>query len=726
MSPLRRLCFVVLALALAPSMASCGGRAQSAVTPPAASAPINGTNNVATALATFQFTVPQVSTSAKARSISGSRTAKYVSSATKSIQLTLNSASATSPAPAPITTQVLNVPNGTGSAPGAPCTPSGANYICTMVVKLPIGSDAITFTTYDANNGAAGGGNVLSEQKSTVTIVQGVANGPGGAFSVVLDANAATMTVSGSGSCQNGPVGSSFGSVGTTPVSFSVSYTDPATKTIVTPGLPKLSVSATGVTGGTIGVSVNQAAQTYVLTPSASGVSGTINVQAVQADSTGSSDGLSFTKTKSYTFATGNPPPSNFLAVVEQFGVGSGAVDLFTVALGGSGGADTISPYTPATLAVTNSNGGSGPPDVDNPLNLVFDSTGDLLIGNGGTTTGTPQDNGNLACVPVGAIATGQNTSTTITTNVDDPVGIAYDSRDGSVALANNPVSAPVQLAEFLLTGNYTPAATGRNLTASGYGSFGLTNLPTLAAGSYAISLTTGPENDPAHNTGSAKIAIVTPTSATTSSETDILPSGAGTNCTANPCAIPATYGIDIPHQIAWDTANSQLVIANNSAFHKLLTFYNLSGTQVFAINTGYRNDKVAVSPDGHVAVAGGKAFGTEQVQVYDNTAARNAVAGPIPFNGTTTSCGSTYVYGSGGGAVNFMTWLSNTKLLIALQVYNGSTATAQNGVYIFDISATAMPTGFDDVSCSAFAAAPKQTGFVHINNKPLGAAYKP
>ncbi len=227
---------------------------------------------------------------------------------------------------------------------------------------------------------------------------------------------------------------------------------------------------------------------------------------------------------------------------------------------------------------MTNSNGGSGPPDVDNPLNLVFDSTGDLLIGNGGTTTGVPQDNGNLACVPVGAIATGQNSATTVTMNVDDPVGIAYDSRDGSVAVANNPTSAPEQLAEFLLTGNYTAAATGRDLAVSGMGSFGLTNLPTLGAGSYAISLTTGLENDPAHNTGSAKIAIVTPTSATSSSEVTSFRLGRGTNCTANPCAIPATYGIDIPHQIAWDTTNSQLVIANNSAFHKLLTFYNLSG----------------------------------------------------------------------------------------------------------------------------------------------------
>jgi hypothetical protein len=722
MDRLRTLRSLTAMLAASVALAACGGSHSTAL-PTLGGSQGGGGKTVASENATFQFTVPKTTTSAVR--VAGGRAPRYVSAATKSIQLVLNSASATSPAPAPVTTQVVNVPNGTGSAPGAPCTASGPNYVCTMTVKLPIGSDGLTFTTYDANNGASGGGNILSEQKSTVTIVQGVANGPGGAFSIVLDGNASTMTVSGSGSCQNGPVGASFGSVGTTPVSFSVAYTDPASKTIVSPGLPKLSVTTSGVAGGTIGVSVNQAAQTYTLTPSASGVSGTINVSAVQADSTGSSDGLSFSRTKSYTFATGNPPPASFLAAVEQFGVGSGAVDLFTVALGGSGGADTISAYTPATLATTNSNGGSGPPDVDNPLDLVFDSTGDLLIGNGGTTTGSPVDNGNLACVPVGAIATGQNSSTTVTTNVDDPVGIAYDSRDGSVALANNPTSAPEQLDEFLLTGNYTAAATGRDLAASGMGSFGLTNLPTLAAGSYAISLTTGVENDPAHNTGSAKIAVVVPTSATTSSETDLLPSGTGTNCTANPCAIPATYGIDIPHQIAWDPANSQLAIANNSAFHKLLTFYNLSGTQLFAVNTALRNDKVSVSPDGHVAVSGTSSFGYPQVKVYDNTAARNAVNGPIPFNGTTTSCGSTYIYGS-GAVVNSLSWLSNTKLLIALQSYNGATATAQNGLYVFDISATAVPTGFDDVSCSAFAAAPKQTGFVHINNKPLGTAFKP
>jgi hypothetical protein len=69
---------------------------------------------------------------------------------------------------------------------------------------------------------------------------------------------------------------------------------------------------------------------------------------------------------------------------------------------------------------------------------------------------------------------------------------------------------------------------------------------------------------------------------------------------------------------------------------------------------------------------------------------------------------------------------LSNTKLLVALQSFNGSAATAQNGLYVFDITASAVPAGFDDVSCSAFASAPLQTAFVQLSSKPLGTAFKP
>ena len=418
---------------------------------------------------------------------------------------------------------------------------------------------------------------------------------------------------------------------------------------------------------------------------------------------------------------------------MEQTGTNSGAVDLFNVTLGGNGAADTFAASSPASIAVTNSTN-EGKPDIDNPLNMVFDTSGDVLIGNGGTTVGSPPDYGSLACIPASAISTTQNLSTTVSTNVNDPEGIAYDSRDGSVALANNPSSASIQLSEYLPTGGiYAVAPASRNLAVPGLGSHFVVNLPTQSAGTYAIALTNGLEVDPAHtgNGTGSKIAMLSPTGV----ETDILPSGTGTYCgqPASPvgnCAVPATYGIDAPWGLAWDGQNNQLVISNNSTWHRLVTFYTISPsiTQVQAINTGGRNTLVAASPDGHIAVVSLSPAGSgfPRVIVYDNTAARNRVGAPIPFNGTTTQCGSTYIYGS-GVAVNSLTWLSNTKLLVALQAFSGGNPTSFNGLYIFDISTLATPAGFDDGSgCSAFSPSAKQTGFVHINNKPLGTAFKP
>jgi hypothetical protein len=48
------------------------------------------------------------------------------------------------------------------------------------------------------------------------------------------------------------------------------------------------------------------------------------------------------------------------------------------------------------------------------------------------------------------------------------------------------------------------------------------------------------------------------------------------------------------------------------------------------------------------------------------------------------------------------------------------------NGIYVFDISAMAVPTGIDEVTCSGFSPSFKQTAFVQFSYKPLGAAFKP
>jgi hypothetical protein len=715
----------------------------------------SGTLSVGSAPATFSFTFPNPTTSAKARATQGTRAPKYLSSATKSITVqvtdTKNAGSSTdifANVPAALkAVQSVNFANLTQN-PNTPgqCgpDPNNANNIkCTAVFQMPIGINSTTIASWDANGGT---GNKLSQQIASITIVQGATNSP----AVSLDANAGTLTLTGSGACAVGTVGTVFGSVGTTPVTFSASFTDLDGKTIVAPGLPLIEVmgndsafhSDSGTingTGGTVAFTVNQSAQTITLTPSTAPITNVaVNAKGVPPGT----DGLSFNTPHSFTFSSGTAPPShNFLAAVEQTGVASGRVDFYNVALGGSGGADTISAFSPATLAVTNSTN-QNQPDVDNPLELTWDTNGDLLIANGGGSVAG--DNGNLACVPVGAISTGANTSTTVTADVDDPTGMAYDPRDGSVALADGPASSPEQLAEFLLTGDYTAAPATRDITDAGFGSLGdgVVDLPTLAAGSYAIALETGAEADTSHGgtANTSKIAIKTPTG----SESDITTPTTGNFCgqgapgpsPIGPCTTPTAFAVDVPWGIGWDAQNSQLVISNDSTWHRLVSFYTISPVaQVAVINTGGRNNILAVSPDGHVAVDTLSAIGTGDptIRIYDNSAARNLVGTPIPFDtyDNATDCGAGgnagMVYGDSGSiTVNALVWLSNTKLLVALQADRTGTADAQNGIYVFDISSLVAPAGVDEINCNPLPASPKQTGFVHFTNKPLGAAFKP
>jgi hypothetical protein len=665
------------------------------------------------------ISIPGATTSSTARRPT------YVSSATKSITVVLNS-----PPVGYTQLAAFNV----GTLPNATCPASGSDFVCTINLQIPPGSDNLTIKLWDT---AGGTGNILSEQIGTFTAVVGTTN----SFSVTFDANASVMTVNGSGSCQNGPVGSSFGSVGSTPVTYTVAYTDAATKTIVTPGLPTLEIQGNDAayhsdsgtingTGGTVAFTINQSAQTFTLTPSNSTTTNaSVNVKAVPPNG---GDGLSFSLTKSFAFSTGTAPPShNFLASVGQVSSNSGEVDLFTVTLGGNTGigSDTFSAFSPASLAVTNSTN-ENKPDVDNPYSLAWDTTGDLLIGNGHDGTA---NSGNMACVPVGAIATGANSATTVSTYVSTPKGMAYDSSTGTVALANLQPASTYNLSEYLLTGNYTAANSPPDLkvSVSNLGSLGgIADILSLTAGTFAISLTDGCEVDSAHSGGGC------PASGT--SEVAIQgPSGSPTTIT-NPTS-PTTFAIDKPFGLAWDnSSNHQLVIANASAFHGGISFYSVSPvSQVKVIptlgadNTYYRPDTwVAASPTGYIAVAQLSDFsGYPLVQIYDNTSSRNPVGGPIPFNSTSDAGCTTYIYGTDGPTINAMTWLSDTKLLIALTVTTGgSIVTAQNGLYIFDRTNTSnTPTGYNDETCAAWAAgAPQETGFKSSSKYPLGVAFKP
>jgi hypothetical protein len=702
---------------LAAMLAACSGGAHAPSSLPVVSGGGSSAVPAGFISAKFTLTVP----GAAAATSASTRKPAYVSSATKSIQFSLVSSSTlTSAQVTAYDARPWGTFNLTTTPPNATCVANGANFTCTLAVALPPGFDAITVTLYDATNAT---GNVLSEQAQTLSLTTGSAN----AFSITFDANAATLSVNGSGSCQSGAVGVAFASSGTTAVTFSAAYTDPDSKTVVGPGLPSLAILGNDAayhtdagtingSGGTVGFTINQAAQTFTLTPSNVSVTNApVSLKATPANSAGSSDGLSFSLAKNFAFSTGPAAPAhNFLAAIEQTGTSTGKIDLFRMTVTAGGSNDTFTAFSPAFLPVTNSSN-ENKPDVDNPESVAWDSSGDLLIGNGDDGG---VNHGNIACVPTGAIASGANTATTVSSYVSSPVGLAYDSREPSIAIANEQPGATYDLVEYLLTGNYTAAPTSRDLkvNTANVGGTSVANLSNLTNGTFAIALTDGSETDTAHNGSTihlSEIALVGPS---------------GTSSTISQTTTPTTFAVDDPQSLAFDAANGQLVIANASTFHRNLSFYSISAgpsaTQTNVINTTHRNYLVAASPDGHIAVAWTTPLGYEQVQVYDNTAARNPVGGPIPYNGTHTSCGTDYIYGQDTVAARSLTWLSNSKLLVAVEA--GDTSVNKNGLFIYDITRLTTPAGYDDGSCAAFAAAPTQSAFQSIQNVPLGTAYEP
>ncbi|HEY0393580.1 MAG TPA: hypothetical protein VGD01_03710 [Candidatus Elarobacter sp.] len=707
----------VLACTVAVALAACGGRGSQSALPSAVQAPSGIVPASELVAATFTIKIPAPTTTSAT-----ARRPAYISAATKSVRvnMTANAAGVAITSQFNTLTQVTNP----GTAPAAPCTGSGP-WTCVITVQVPPGSDTFTFTTYDDTTGTGtGASHILSQQIQTLTVVKGKAN----ALTVTFDANTGTVNVLGSQPCQAGTViASSYGSVGTSAVNLNVQYLDLAGQTIIDPGKPDLSVfdstsgtyKTTGTINGTSGhadFTVNSSAQTLTLTPSSSTVTGvTVNVKATPKNSTGSSDGLPAGGViKSFTFSTGPAPGSGFMAAIESTGAFTGQVDLFTVTLV-NGGTDQINPYVTSgggtTLARTASLNESGHFDVDNPEGLQFDVNGDLLIANGGSTTGG--DNGNLACVPAGSIATGLANATTNSQNVDlgSPQNPLAYLTDGTAVLANNPTNATVQAPAFTLSGNYVYSAT-RSYTAANYGAYAVLALPTgttgYSDGSYAVALTNGIDNqhvdpNPPHapQPGNNKITIVQPNGTTTD--------------------LTNTTGINEPFSIAWDPFNHQLVVGNQSSHTLNVAWFTLSPfSMVKSINTNLNQYLVATAGNGYTAVAGASANGEAQIQIFDNNSSARNLVGIIPYNYFVTGCSGSFAFPA--SVVTSMLWLSNTKLLVGLKTSDST----KRGLYIYDINQTQTNPGCDDQTGTTEPNGPKATVFHQLTNTPLGTAYKP
>jgi hypothetical protein len=691
-----------LALAASASLAACGGGGHSNAALPPSQTPTS-TYNGPLADATFKITIPVPTTSS-----STARRPAYVSSATSKIVFTLNSTTNPNITPSQVTafnTSQLGTKAITLNS--AQCPGTGP-WTCTIPIKLPPGSDSLTVSAQDSSS------NILSQQVQTLTVVAGAAN----AFSMTLDANAATMTITTTDGFCAGTVtvtgSQTLGTVATTPITFTATYTDPAGKAIVAPGLPLLTVNGhtddnggAGYTDGTthLNVKVTQATQSFTLTQTA----GTGNAAVAVSATPPASDNLVFNKTLSFTLSSGPALPASFVAAIEHTGSTTGKIDFFTVALGAT---DTFSAYSTPTLSDQSN-------DVDFPQDLLFDTNGDLLIANGGAGGG---DLGNFACVPAGAISTGANFATVLTTNVDDPAFIALGS-DSSVGLGNNVANSTYDFEEFVLSGTYAAAATTRDIARSGaVAAQGVVALPATAAnpsGSYAVAITDG-------TTANSKVVIKHPD---------------GTTVT-----------ITDPHMydpfIAYDPANSQLVVANDgrgAGNYQLsnVQFYSVGSTpakvkEIVLDDDGTGNSAaapyiVSASSSGLIAVGILSDDNNAEVVLYNGTASSRAeIAAPIPYDATTTNdfSYSTFVIGNSGNTVTVVTglrWLTGTKLMVSLEAQiSNAPISGWNGLHTYDTTQTQTNTGYEPVYQNPEQPSAKQTGFQFLSSLPSAVAYKP
>ncbi len=738
----------VLACVAAASLASCGGGGSHGTTLPgpvpttAAAADYNGP----LADATFKITIPVPKTSSQ------SRRPNYVSSSTTKIVFTLNSDTVGLSGGALTTFNTTNLGAKAVTLNSATCPGSGP-WTCTLTIKLPPGTDNVTISAQD------GSSNILSQQITNFTVVKATAN----SFSVILDANAATFTVTASsGFCAGAFTVSNaqtVPTVGTTPLTFNAAYTDPATKPIIGPGLPVLTVnghtddnSGAGYSDpGNLNTKVNQSTQSYTLFITTG--SGTASVAVTSTHPAG--DGLSFSYSLNHSIQAGPAPPSGLLAAIEQTnttpGSAAGQVDLITM----TNPADPTGFGATATLSPT----GGPPKDVDNPQDLAFDGNGDLLVANGGA--GSP-DFGNFACIPAGAITTGANVATIITSHADDPVSLALGT-DSSVALANLPAAAPFHLVEYLLSASYAEATSTReisNTDVSGLGALKVVALPTTGAnpaGTFAVGMSSGANPPPASSCGDGTTAgdasrvVIKHPDGTTATINDnnqtVVEPLVGYDANAGVLVIAASGACNNLNSISGSTAFLDTWSVGASPAQISSQVINDAGgspdSSNFTIPGGGAGGGIAVSASGYVAVGGASFYPGSNIQgpevwVFKPGAGTRTVDdGPIPFNAVTTASGTkTYAYGTPGQM--FVTSLrflgTSNKLLIGFQSNNASF----QGFYLYDVANTSVPgpattgqpctntTCYVGASRTAVGKSPTFVAFHATTNHPLAAAYKP
>jgi sugar lactone lactonase YvrE len=594
----------LVALLATTCLAACGGGGSTTLPP---GGEVGSVKSVATAKATFVFTIPKAPVHSSATN--RSRKPLYLSALTASIQLGLTSASAG--LPVPNDPSVINTPAG-----GGPCVASASSLTCTLTASLPVGTDALTIGSYDQPNGAAGGGNRISQQTTTVTIVQGAVNGPPAAgFAITLDANPGAIAVTPPSAGVSGSVGAGFTLGGASAVQFGVTISDAdgtALTSNVIPGSPVLSASSTSAK---FGVSVTQSPYALVITPAGSSGSGTITLRAAPATST---SGLGTGSTLS--FSVSYAAQANLVAIAGSDSSGGNQIDLYTF----DGTSFSSSPYGIVPNSALTPYGATS---------LAFDASNELYL--------FDDNNNAIVKIPGSQLnATSGQTKTAITDDIHAGNGLVSNftvAADGTMAVAN-PFGSTDQIAAF------APGATTHSLgttyaQVNGHYLRGddAAILRTATGTVFGYGVVVVPDDgDAVGNTITAffpaQISIVQPAATITGSTAITCSPGTVACDTYDITGLATETSQDVG--LLWDTPDQQLLFVD--ADNGSIAQYAFSGGALGAATTvGSFTGRLvsgapvafAVSRNGFLAVAYADAGGNEFLKVWDNENPRQVVA---------------------------------------------------------------------------------------------------
>jgi hypothetical protein len=474
------------AFALACMTVSCGGGGGGGVAPSP-----GGGGTLSPQTAALQITIDGTSSTSRAR-----RPA-YLSAATASVTIAVNGGAATA--------QNLSL----GSS-GCTLSSNGAP-MCVVTLAAPIGSDALTITTYDGANGT---GHVLSKGTVTSVVVAGQTNSVGLTLQALPQSVLISIAPGQTGVTGNQTTG--FTLQGTGAKTFVIAALDAAGDVIVGPGAPAIAVVPSLPSALTI-TAVSGSADEFTLTPVTPGTKLSLTVTAT----TSGTSGAPATATTALSLAA--VPPSSLPKTTYVYenevvlGASIGEIDVFA-----AGSVNTVTPKKMSSA-------------------LLYPTGGTLTFGPGGALYATGNtDQGDLVVEYTAAQLSAGTGPTSIVESYDYNLlhnqpgnqnallltsSLAVDSH-GNLFVVGEPNAYPPNFSVYEFPAGFTPTTVPTKIPASPTGETGAQSVyvdskdnlyvvnSTMAAGtSILIFGSSSPSSAPVRTIGGSNAGFTTVTS---------------------------------------------------------------------------------------------------------------------------------------------------------------------------------------------------------------------